>query len=217
MDSIFGVKNFVNEIIWKRQAAHSDSKQGAKHFGRLHDSILFYSKSQGNFAWNQQYIPYTKEYVEEFYGKTDENGRRYGLDDITGPGGAAKGNPKYEFLGVTRYWRYSKERMERMYKEGLIIQTKPGNVPLEKKYLDEMLGVPPQDIWTDIKPVGTSKERLGYPTQKPVALLERIIKTCSNEGDLILDPFCGCGTTIAAAEGLPDNGLGLILLCSLSI
>ena len=114
-----------------------------------------------------------------------------------------------KFLGVTRYWRYSRERMERMYNEGRIIQTKPGNVPLEKKYLDEMLGNPPQDIWTDIKPVGTSAEGLGYPTQKPIAILERIIKTCSNEGDLILDPFCGCGTAIAAAEKLHRRWIGI--------
>jgi hypothetical protein len=102
-------------------------------------------------------------------------GRRYQLTAIDGPGGGAKGNPRYEFLGVTRYWRYSKETMEKLYKEGRIVQTKPGNVPRYKRYLDEMKGVELQDIWTDIKPVTTGEESLGYPTQKPLELLDRII------------------------------------------
>jgi DNA modification methylase len=210
MDSIFGAQNFVNEIIWKRQSAHSDSKQGSRHFGRLHDSILFYSKDKGNQIWNQQYTAYDKQYIERFYPYHDETGRAYGLDDITGPGGASKGNPRYEFLGITRYWRYSKQRMEKLYGEGRIVQTKPGNVPLEKKYLDEMKGVALQDMWTDIKPLSAqARERLGYPTQKPLELLERIIKCCSNDGDWILDPFCGCGTAIVAAEKLHRHWIGI--------
>ena len=127
-----------------------------------------------------------------------------------GRGGAAKGNPRYEVMGVTRYWRYSKERMQELIRQGRVIQTKPGSVPAYKRYLDEMPGVPLQDLWTDIRPIGSqAAERLGYPTQKPVALLERIIQASSNEGDTVLDPFCGCGTTIAAAQKLDRRWVGI--------
>jgi hypothetical protein len=132
------------------------------------------------------------------------------LGDLTGPGGAAKGNPQYEFLGVTRYWRYTKENMEDLYRKGRIVQTAPGRVPQYKRYLDEMPGVPLQDVWDDIPPIGAQAgERLGYPTQKPVALLERIISASSNPGDIVLDPFCGCGTTVAAAHKLGRTWLGI--------
>ncbi len=137
-------------------------------------------------------------------------GRRYQLDNITGPGGAAKGNPQYEFLGVTRYWRYSRERMEELYREGRIVQPSPGAIPRYKRYLDEMKGQPLQALWTDIDPINSqAKERLGYATQKPEALLERIISTSSNEGDIVLDPFCGCGTAIAVAERLKRGWIGI--------
>ena len=122
----------------------------------------------------------------------------------------AKGNPSYEVLGVTRFWRYSKERMGSLLKEGRIVQTRPGAVPAYKRYLDEMPGVPLQDLWTDIKPIASqARERLGYPTQKPQALLERIIEASSNEGDVVLDPFCGCGTAVAAAEKLKRRWIGV--------
>ncbi|MGB9407669.1 MAG: DNA methyltransferase, partial [Terracidiphilus sp.] len=134
----------------------------------------------------------------------------YRLGDLTGPGGAAKGNPSYEVMGVTRFWRYTKEKMEKLILEGRVVQTKPGAVPSYKRYLDEMEGVPIQDIWTDIGPIGAqAQERLGYPTQKPEALLERIIKASSNEGDLVLDPFCGCGTTVQVAQRLNRCWIGI--------
>ena len=210
MDAIFGKFNFVNEIIWKRQSAHGDARQGASHLGRIHDVILFYSKTNKR-RWNPQHTEYDESYIDNFYKEVEEGtGRRYMLDNITGPGGAAKGNPYYEFLGVSRYWRYSKETMEKLYKEGRIVQKKAGSVPRYKRYLDEMPGVELQDVWTDIKPVQSqSKERLGYPTQKPITLLERIINASSNKGDWILDPFCGCGTTVVAAEKLKRNWIGI--------
>lgn len=209
-DGIFGRENFVNEIIWKRQTAHSDWKQGAKHFGRLHDTILFYVKTP-DYTWNQQYRPYSKEYVDRFYRHIEPGtGRRYQLGDLTGPGGAAKGNPRYEFMGVTRYWRYSEENMQQLLEEGRIVQTKPGAVPRYKRYLDEMKGVALQDSWEDIRPVQRrSKEGQGYPTQKPETLLERIIKTSSNSGDLVFDPFCGCGTTLVVAQRYGRRWLGI--------
>jgi DNA modification methylase len=209
MDAVFGPKNFVNEITWKRSSAHSDTKQGAKHYGRLADTILFYSKS-GQRTWNPLYAPYDEPYVHRDYRRVDATGRRYRISDLSGPGGAAKGNPYYEFLGVTRYWRYSKKRMEELYRQGQIIQTRPGAVPQLKRYLDEMPGVPLQSIWTDIPVINNrSAEYLGYPTQKPFGLLERIINASSNPGDIVLDPFCGCGTAVHAAHKLGRRWIGI--------
>jgi DNA modification methylase len=210
LDQIFGPANFRNEIIWKRSTAHSDIGQGAKHLGRLHDTILFYSKSD-KFKANMHFLPYDENYMNTFYKYTEpETGRHYTLDNIAGPMGAAKGNPYYEFLGIERYWRYSKERMQELYEQGRIVQTKPGTVPMYKRYLDEMPGVPLQDIWDDILPIGAqAKERLGYPTQKPLPLLERIISFASDKKDVVLDPFCGCGTAIVAAQKLDRRWIGI--------
>ena len=210
MDAVFGTANFRTEIIWKRTSAHSDTKQGRQQHGRIHDVLLFYTKND-DWNWNPVYTEYDREYVENFYRFVEPGtGRKYRKDNLAGPGGAAKGNPQYEVMGVTRYWRYSKERMQELIRQGRVIQTKPGTVPAYKRYLDEMPGVPLQDLWTDIRPIGSqAAERLGYPTQKPVALLERIVQASSNEGDVVLDPFCGCGTTIAAAQKLDRHWIGI--------
>ena len=210
MDAVFGTRNFRTEITWKRTSAHSDTRQGRQQHGRVHDTLLFYTKTS-NWDWNPVYTPYDQDYIDNFYRHIEpDTGRRYTLDNITGPGGAAKGNPSYEVMGVTRYWRYSQERMQELMDEGRIVQTSPGAVPRYKRYLDEMPGVPLQDVWTDIGPIGArARERLGYPTQKPEALLERIIRTSSNEGDVVLDPFCGCGTAVAAAHKLGRQWLGI--------
>jgi DNA modification methylase len=210
MDQIFGPTNFRNEIIWKRSSAHSDIGQGAKHMGRLHDIVLFYSKTD-DFTCNMQFLEYDENYVDSFYRYVEpKTGRRYTLDNLVAPGAEAKGNPYYEFLGVSRYWRYSQKRMQELYEQGRIVQTKPGAVPRYKRYLDEMPGVPLQDIWDDILPIGAqAKERLGYPTQKPLTLLERIISFASNEGDIVLDPFCGCGTALVAAHKLKMKWIGI--------
>ena len=210
MDSVFGPTRFRTEITWKRTSAHSDTKQGRRQHGRIHDILLFYTKSD-EWQWNPVYAPYDESYVEGFYKYVEpETGRRYRLGDLTGPGGAAKGNPQYEVMGVMRYWRYSRERMDQMIREGRVVQRRPGAVPAYKRYLDEMPGVPLQDVWTDIPPIGPqAKERLGYPTQKPEALLERIIEASSNEGDVVLDPFCGCGTAVAVAERLGRRWVGI--------
>lgn len=210
MDAVFGPTNFRTEIIWKRSSAHSDTKQGRKQHGRIHDTILFYSKTDG-WTWNPVYTPYDPEYMEQFYKYTEEStGRRYRLGDLTGPGGEAKGNPQYEVMGVTRYWRYTREKMEELVRQGRVIQTKPGAVPAYKRYLDEMAGVPLQDVWIDVNPISAqASERLGYPTQKPETLLERILKTSSNEGDIVLDPFCGCGTAVVVAHRLKRRWIGI--------
>ena len=209
MDAVFGVENFRNEIIWKRSHAHSDARQGSTHFGRVTDTILFYAKGD-DAVWNSLYVPYDKEYVERDYRRVDPDGRRYRIDNLQGPGGAAKGNPYYEVMGVKRYWRYSKEKMEELIKRGRVIQTRPGAVPQYKRYLDEMPGVPVQNLWADLPILNNrSREALGYPTQKPEALLERILGASSNPGDVVLDPFCGCGTTIAAAQTLGRRWIGI--------
>lgn len=210
LDAIFAPEHFQSEIIWKRSSAHSDTKQGRTIHGHIHDTILFYTKGQ-TWTWNPQYTPYDQEYVDQFYRHIEEGtGRRYRLGDLTGPGGAAKGNPEYEVMGVTRFWRYSREKMKDLIDKGRVVQTSPGAVPAYKRYLDEMPGVPLQDVWTDIGPVAAqAAERLGYPTQKPESLLERIIRTSSNAGDTVLDPFCGCGTAIAVAQRLNRNWIGI--------
>ena len=210
LDTVFGAVNFKTQIVWKRTSAHSDNRQGRRQHGRIQDNILFTTKSD-EWTWNPVYTPYDQDYVEEFYRHIEpETGRRYILSDMTGPGGTRRGNPEYEVMGVTRSWRYSQERMQELIAEGRVVQTNPGTVPRQKRYLDEMPGIPIQDIWTDIPPVGSrSAERLNYQTQKPEALLDRIIRASSNEGDLILDPFCGCGTATAVAERLNRRWIGI--------
>jgi len=211
MDAVFLPQNFRNEIIWKRTTTKSDYLQGAKNWPRIHDVLIHYcSDAQAPGIFNQLFSAYSDEYLEAFYKFVDENGRRYTLGDLAAPGAGSRGHPKYEFMGVTRYWRYNKEKMESLLTEGRIIQTQPGTVPRFKRYLDEMPGVAIGDIWDDISLVQShAKERLGYQTQKPEALLERIIQASSNEGDLVLDPFCGCGTTIAVAQKLKRRWIGI--------
>lgn len=212
LDAVFGPAMFRTEIVWKRSSAHSDTKQGRKVHGHIHDVILFYTKSD-EWTWNPQYTPYDVEYVDGFYKYIEEGtGRRYRLGDLT----AAKpgGDVSYEFHGTHpykgRYWAYSRENMEKFRAEGRLHFPKSGGTPSYKRFLDEMPGVPLQDIWTDIKPIGAqAAERLGFPTQKPSALLERIVETSSNPGDVVLDPFCGCGTTIEAAQKLGRSWIGI--------
>lgn len=208
LDEVFGQDNFVNQITWKRTFAHGDSGQGAKHLGRISDYIYLYGKSSA-VNLNSIYVPYEKSYIERVFSGKDDDGRRWQLVSLTAPGGASKGNPSYNFLGVTRYWQYSKANMEKLYAEGKIYQSKPGAVPRRKMYLDEAKGVPLQDIWTDIVPVqGLSNENENYPTQKPITLLERIIKLTSNPGDLVFDCFMGSGTTQAVAMKLGRRFIG---------
>lgn len=203
MDAVFGSQNCRSKIRWKRTSAHSDTRQGRRQHGRILDTLLFYSKSD-QWTWNPTYTDYDSEYVRKNYRHIEpKTNRRYRLDNLTGPGGAEKGNPRYEVMGVTRYWRYRKERMQELIDEGRIVQTKPGAVPAYKRYLDEMPGVPLQDLWTDIGPLASqSSERTGYATQKPLELYERMITTSSDPGDVVLDIFAGCATTAVAAERL---------------
>ena len=212
LDAVFGSGNFRNEIVWKRTSSHSDGAQGRKQYGRVCDGLLFYTRG-AEWTWNLQYTPYDQTYVDRAYRHVEPNtGRRYRLDNLTGPGGAEKGNPSYAVLGVTRFWRYSEPRMQQLIEAGRVVQTKPGTVPAYKRYLDEMPGVPLQDLWADVGPIGAAaKERVGYPTQKPLALLDRIIKVSSNAGDVVLDPFAGCATACVSAETLGRQWVGIDL------
>ncbi|HLZ81728.1 MAG TPA: DNA methyltransferase [Ktedonobacteraceae bacterium] len=212
LDTIFGAKNYRAEIIWKRSSAHNDTRQGAKQPGRIHDILLFYSKDEHNWTWNPIHTPYDAEYAATNYRYIEENtGRRFKSTDLT----AAKpgGDTSYEWNGRKppegRYWAYSKANMQKFENAGLLYYTSSG-LPRLKQYLDEMPGIHLQSIWDDIPPIGAqAAERLGYPTQKPLSLLERIIQTSSNPGDIILDPFCGCGTAIAAAQKLNRKWIGI--------
>lgn len=208
MDEIFGQDNFVNQITWKRTFAHGDMGQGAKHLGRISDYIFVYGKTP-KLKINSVYTPYEQSYIDRVFSGKDEDGRRWQSVSLTAPGGAAKGNPLYEFLGVTRYWQYSQANMQKLYEAGKIHQSKPGAVPRRKMYLDEAKGIPLQDIWTDIVPVqGASTENENYPTQKPISLLERIIEVGSNPGDLVFDCFMGSGTTQAVAMKMGRRFIG---------
>lgn len=206
LDTVFGAGYFENEIIWRRQNAKG---LAFTRFASNHDVILKYAKSKDR-VWNQQYKEYDSEYIENFYKFIEpETGRRYSLGDLVNPN-QDRPNLTYEFLGITRVWRWTKERMQKAYEDGLVIQSKPGAVPREKRYLDEQEGMSVDDIWDDILPIqAQSTEKLGYPTQKPLALLERIIRASSNEGDVVLDPFCGCGTAVHAAQKLGRNWIGI--------
>lgn len=230
IDAIFGAANFRNEIIWKRTSAHS-STHG---YGAVHDTILFYTKT-GSFTWNDQYGPYDEQYVEAFFTHVDDKGRRWRRTDLTGPG-VRKGDSGLAWrdcnpTAVGRHWQppsyfYDKytaltgdelvkypliDRLEKMDAIGLIHwPAKEGGVPMGKRLLEDAPGIPLQDMWIDIKIMhNMSAERLGYATQKPIALLERIIQSSSNEGDVILDPFCGCGTSIHAAQKLRREWIGI--------
>ena len=208
LDEVFGPENFINQITWKRTFAHGDMGQGAKHLGRISDYIFIYGVSP-SVKLNSVYTPYEQSYIDRVFSGKDDDGRRWQSVSLTAPGGAAKGNPSYEFLGVTRYWQYSQANMQKLYEQGKIYQSKPGAVPRRKMYLDEAKGIPLQDIWTDIVPVqGASAENENYPTQKPLSLLERILSVATDPGDLVFDCFMGSGTTQAAAMKLGRRFIG---------
>ena len=217
LDEIFDARNFQNEIIWKRQSAKSGSFDGIAQYGRIHETIYYYTKLESAQIWNQQFTKYDDSYIQDFYKYVEEaTGRRYRLSDLTAAG-TRKGDSGGELTisGTSvrpsqgRHWALGlnagetvQQAMNRLVKEGRVIHRK-GGMPQYKRYLDEMPGVALQSIWSDIAPVQPqSEERLAYPTQKPEALLQRIIGASSNQGDIVADVFSGSGTTAAAAEKL---------------
>jgi len=207
LDAIFDAEQFRNEIIWQRTNVHSDSKT----WSNVSDTIFFYTKS-GRFTWNPVYLPHSEEYLDSKYRYHDPDGRLYTLDNMTSPN--PRPNMMYEWKGHAsppNGWRYSKETMAKLDAEGRIwYPSDKSKRPRLKRYLDEMPGRLLGNVWTDINPINSqAQERLGYPTQKPVALLERIIQVSSNPGDVVLDPFCGCGTAIVAAHKLGRKWIGI--------
>ncbi|MCX7022418.1 MAG: site-specific DNA-methyltransferase, partial [bacterium] len=208
MDAVVGTNNFRNEIIWQRTNTHNDAGQ----FGRIHDVILFYTYSP-RYTWNVVTTGYSPEQLKRY--KLDENGRLYTGQDMTASrpdSDSGKFNWRGTMPPPSRGWGYTIEQLEKWWADGLILTKKDGTPRMDglKKYLNEMPGKPLQSIWTDIPRIpNTSQERLGYPTQKPYALLERIIQASSNEDDVVLDPFCGCGTTVHAAEQLKRSWIGI--------
>jgi site-specific DNA-methyltransferase (adenine-specific) len=223
MDFIFGFKNFRHQIVWKRTSAHNDSKG----WGHIQDNILFYSKSD-EYVWNKVYTGYDQNYVAKFYRHTDDDGRRFQAGDLTAAGiskGGDSGKPwrgidpgkkgnhwaiRRSFLNDPNIPENTHKALDYLDAIGRIYWPPNGQIPRIKRYLDEMPGGPIQEIITDIPPLSAkSKEKLGYQTQKPLALLERIIAASSNKGDTVLDPFCGSGTTIEAAEKLQRKWIGI--------
>ncbi len=213
LDTIFGARNFRNEITWKRSAAHNDP---TKRFGRISDIILFYTKNENN-TFNKLFRPYSEKYLSSEW-KTLPSGRLYKTENMLDPQGRMK---EYEFMGTVARWRSTPEKMMELWSAPQTeVPSSHGRIklgadgkPLKRArilFLDEMFGVPLQDFWDDISYIaGGASEGLGYPTQKPLALLERIINASSNSGDIVLDPFCGCGTAIAAAQKLGRRWIGI--------
>jgi site-specific DNA-methyltransferase (adenine-specific) len=205
LDAVFGRENFRNEIVWKR--SHPKGHAFTR-FATSHDVIFAYSREHGLAKWNPIWIAHDEERAAEQYTLKDDDGRRYQLTSLLNPN-TNRPNLTYEFKGVTKVWRWTRERMEEADRQGLIVVPKGGaGIPRFKRYLDEQQGIPLGDFWDDI-PIAAGHERLGYPTQKPLALLERIISASSNEGDVVLDPFCGCGTAVHAAQKLGRQWIGI--------
>ena len=205
MDAVWGTRNFCSELVWKRSAAHG----GPVGYNDIHDIILYYSKGETP-TWNRPRVPHDESYISSHYSKADPDGRRYQL--ITAHG-AGDGPPRRFGDRVIspppgRHWM-SQEHIDKMMAQGRVVFTKKG-MPRYKRYLDETEGTPVGTVWDDIFPINSqAAERLGYPTQKPEALLERIILASSNEGDVVMDPFCGCGTAIAVAQRLRRQWIGI--------
>ncbi len=204
-DALFGRNGaFRNEIIWKRTSGHSD----AGRYGNVHDTILYYVKEGAWPTWNNVYQPYDESYVRQYYRYQDPDGRRWMSGDLSAAG-LAGGGYEYEWKGVTRVWRVPRSTMERLDQEGRVYYTRNG-IARMKRYLDESKGLPAQDVWTDLEALRSwHQERLGYPTQKPESLLARIIAASSNADDVVLDPFCGCGTTVAVAHMMKRQWIGM--------
>lgn len=213
LDAVFGFSNFRSEITWKRTSAHSDAKT---KFAAVHDTLFFYGKTD-EAEWNQQFQAYDREYVETHFVHQDSDGRLFRRVDLGSP--SPRPNLTYDFTaanGITYQpppngWKVSRERMRELDRERRLFFPKKRDGRMRRKlYLDESRGTPVTDTWVDLKPIfAVAAERLGYPTQKPEALLERIIQASSNEGDVVLDPFCGCGTTVAVAERLKRRWIGI--------
>ena len=210
LDGVFGKELFLNEIIWKRHSAHSS----ANRYGPIHDTIFFYGKSEEQRTWETQRTDYDEAYLDKYYKFNDGDGRLYWRNSMTAAGirTGSSGQAWRGFDPKARgsHWKFSLENLEELDAQGRLYWPPNGGWPYIKRYRDELKGVVVADIWDDIDKINPAgNERLGYPTQKPLALLERIISASSNEGDVVLDPFCGCGTAVDAAQKLKRKWIGI--------
>lgn len=206
MDAIFGVANFRNELVWKRTSGH----KGVSQFGRVHDILFFYTKTEES-SWNPPAAPQDELNVRGHDIMRDGRGRSFRVSDFSGAGQGPARKFGEQILEPPsgRHWMFDQDGVDRLMAEGRILFSAGGR-PRLKSYLDSLPGVAIHDVWTDIEPINSAaRERLGYPTQKPLALLERIICASSCEGDVILDPFCGCGTAVHAAQKLKREWIGI--------
>jgi len=209
LDTVFGKEKFRNEIIWRRTGAHSS----ANKYGPVHDVILYYVKSD-LATWNQPRAEYERSYLDKYYRHDDGDGRRYFPDNLfaAGPRNGSSGKPWRGIDPTSKgmHWKFTLEGLEELDRTGKIYWPPKGGIPRYKRYLEDLKGLAVTDTWADIDPINSQgKERLGYPTQKPLALLERIIAASSNPGDVVLDPFCGCGTAVVAAQKLGRQWIGI--------
>ncbi|MGA3302584.1 MAG: DNA methyltransferase [Methylovirgula sp.] len=209
LDGIFGPERFLNEIIWKRHSAHSS----AKRYGPVHDTILYYSKSN-KFIWTGPRLEYDEEYLDKYYKYDDGDGRLYWRNSLTAAGTRQGSSGKswrgYDPASQGAHWKFTIENLDTLDAAGKIYWPPGGGCPQIKRYRDELKGLAVSDIWDDINKINPAgNERLGYPTQKPTQLLERIISASSNPDSVILDPFCGCGTSVEAAENLGRQWIGI--------
>ncbi len=212
LDDIFGANNFQNEIVWKRNSAHSNTKQGAKNYGRIHDVMFFCTRGK-SWTFNTEYLPYSQEYIESHYRYVEEGtGRRYRKGDMTA--NKAGGDTSFEWRGVRpyagRYWAYTKEKMEEFEREGSADLHEKRDAGVQALWTRCRANPSKMSGWDDIQPLNSQAlERVGYPTQKPLPLLERVIRTSSNPDDVVLDAFCGCGTALVAAQNLGRRWIGI--------
>ncbi len=210
LDAVFGKDKFLSEVIWKRTNTHSS----ANRWGPVHDVILFLSKGEGKHCWNRPFVPLDEEDKKRRYSHADDQGRVYTHGELTAPGiRRGKSGEVWRGFDVTslgRHWFTTVDRLDELAAAGKIHFPEGGGWPRLIRYAEDSLGRAIGDVWVDIPPIGMSaNERLGYPTQKPLALLERIIEASSDSGDVVLDPFCGCGTAVHAAQKLKRNWIGI--------
>ncbi|MEX2217304.1 MAG: DNA methyltransferase [Phycisphaerales bacterium] len=210
LDQIMGENNFQSEVIWKRTGTHSS----ARKWGPIHDSIFFYAQAEGEHTWNRPYAAHDEKHLSRHYRLVDDDGRRYEHGELTAPGtrNGRSGMPwrGFDVTKLGRHWTTTIDNLEKMFEEGQIYLPDDGSWPRVIRYMDESKGRAIGDVWTDIPPLNmVAKERLGYPTQKPLALLDRIINASSNPNEIVLDAFCGCGTALVAAQNLNRQWIGL--------